>query len=81
MGVRHCLPSRLAPVSAAEGKAAEAVGRRTSTALASGIRLTAAVPGTGAGRRPVAQRPTSAVHLRFCAALSLRQSPPLCIAS
>jgi hypothetical protein len=35
-------------MSAAEGEAAETAGKRTCGALTTGLRLTAAVPGTGA---------------------------------
>jgi uncharacterized protein HemX len=36
-------------MSAAEGEAAEAVGKRTSTTMAAGVRLTAVVLGLAAG--------------------------------
>jgi hypothetical protein len=44
--------------SAAEGEAAETVGKRTYAALTAALRLTAAVPGTGAGRRLIATERT-----------------------
>ena len=40
---------------ASEGEAAETPGKRTYAVLTAGLRLTAAVPGTGAGRRPIAR--------------------------
>jgi hypothetical protein len=39
-------------MSAAEGETAETLGMRTYAALTAGFRLTAAVPGTGAGGGP-----------------------------
>ena len=54
LGVRYCLPGHLAAMSAAEGEAAETAGKRTYAALTAGLRLTAVVPGTGAGWRPIA---------------------------
>ena len=48
----YCPAGHLAAMSAAEGEAAETGGKRTYTALTAGLsRRTAAMPGTGAGRR------------------------------
>jgi hypothetical protein len=52
--VRYCLPGHLAAMSAVVGKAAENREERTTTALTAGVHLTAAVPGTGVGRQPIA---------------------------
>jgi hypothetical protein len=41
-------------MSAAVGDAAETAKKRTTTALTAGVHLTAAVPGTGVGRQPIA---------------------------
>jgi hypothetical protein len=54
-GIRYCLPGHLAAMSAPEGEAAGIAGKRTYGVLTAGFRLTAAVPGTGAGWRPVAR--------------------------
>jgi hypothetical protein len=47
-------PGHLAAMSAVVGEAAENREERTTTALTAGVHLTAAVPGTGVGRQPIA---------------------------
>jgi hypothetical protein len=52
-------------MSAVVGEAAENREERTTTALTAGAHLTAAVPGTGVGRQPIAQKLTWMLLLRF----------------
>ena len=50
-------------MSAAEGEAADTAGKPTYAASTTGVYLTAAAPGTGAGWRPVARELTSSSKL------------------
>ena len=69
---QYCLPGHLAAMSAAVGEAAETAKKRTTTALTAGVHLTAAVPGTGVGRQPMAQKLTWMLLLAYSAAGWLR---------